>query len=232
MATSLGFQPATQVSSALTAIAHLPPGAALSLPHFSWEEYETLQTALGESHDLRIFYNEGKVVVMSIFSEHEEYADLLQAIIRELTRALGWKLETRGSATLKQQIRARGAEPDGSCYIQNAERVIGKRRLDLNTDPPPDLVIEIDLTSESTGKFSIYAALGITEIWRYDSGEVFFYQLSLEGEPHYVETNHSVAFPFLPAATLTEFLNQSNEEGQDAALEACRLWAVAHKPQA
>ena len=232
MATSSGFQPATNVSSALTAIAHLPQGAALSLPHFSWEEYETLQTALGESDDLRIFYNEGKVVVMSIFSEHEEYADLLQAIIRELTRALGWKLETRGSATLKQQIRARGAEPDGSCYIQNAALVIGKRRLDLDTDPPPDLIIEIDLTSESLNKFPIYAALGIPEIWRYDSGEVFFYQLSAADEPHYVATAHSVAFPFLPAAMLTELLNQSNEEGQDAALDACRIWALAHKPQA
>jgi Uma2 family endonuclease len=229
MATSSGFQPASNVSSALAAIAHLPPGAALSLPHFSWEDYEALQTELGESHDLRIFYDAGKVVVMSILSEHEEYADLLQAIIRELTRALGWKLETRGSATLKRQIRARGAEPDGSCYIQNAERVIGKRRLDLNTDPPPDLVIEIDLTNESTGKFPIYAALGIAEIWRYDSGEVFFYQLADGG---YVETTYSAAFPFLPATTLTEFLDLSKEQGQDAALEACRVWALAHKPQA
>lgn len=223
MSAAFGLQPV----SYLDAIGHLPSGASLLLPRVSWDEYERLQEDLGDSHDLRIFYDEGKVEVMSILAEHEEYADLIQALIRELTRALGWKLETRGSATLKRQMKARGAEPDGSCYIQNAERIIGKRRLDLNTDPPPDLVIEIDLTSESTGKFPIYAALGVPEIWRYDSGEVFFYRLENQS---YTESATSAAFPFLPSSTLTEFINQSKVDGQDAAIDACREWALANKP--
>lgn len=223
MSASFAIQPV----SYLDAIAHLPGGTSLLLPRVSWDEYERLQEDLGESPDLRIFYDEGKVEVMSILAEHEEYADLIQALIRELTRALGWKLETRGSATLKRQMKARGAEPDGSCYIQNADRIIGKRRLDLNTDPPPDLVIEIDLTNESTGKFPIYAALGVPEIWRYDSGEVFFYRLENQD---YVESATSAAFQFLPSSVLTEFIDQSKVDGQDAAIDACREWALANKP--
>lgn len=225
MAASFGIQP----SSYLDAIAHLPSGASLLLPGVSWEEYERLQEEVGESPDLRIFYDEGKVEVMSILAEHEEYADLILALMRELTRSLKLKLETRGSATLKRQLKARGAEPDGSCYIQNAERIIGKRRLDLGTDPPPDIVIEIDLTNESTGKFPIYAALGVPEIWRYDSEQAFFYRLEDQG---YVETATSATFPFLSSAVLGEFLEFGKSEGQDAAIEAFREWALANKPQA
>jgi Uma2 family endonuclease len=211
----------------MDAIEHLPSGAALLLPNVTWEEYERLQNELGESSDLRIFFDRGKVEIMSILAEHEEYADLLQALIRELTRMLGWKLETRGSATLKRQMRARGAEPDGSCYIQNAERIIGKRRLDLDIDPPPDLVIEIDLTSESVGKFPIHAALGVPEIWRYDSDEVFFYLLENQ---QYVESLTSRAFPFLASGVLSEFIELNKTDGQDAAIEAFREWARQNIP--
>jgi len=223
MPASFGIQP----SSYLDAIAHLPAGASLLLPGFSWEEYERLQEELGESSDLRIFYDEGRVEVMSILPEHEEYADLIQALIRELTRSLKLKLETRGSATLKRQMRARGAEPDGSCYIQNADRIIGKRRLDLNIDPPPDIVIEIDLTSESTGKFPIYAALGVPEIWRYDGQNVYFYSLE---DMQYAESATSLTFPSLSADALAGFIDKSKTEGQDAAIEAFREWALEHKP--
>ena len=90
-------------------------------------------------------------------------------------------------------------------------------------------MIEIDLTNESTGKFPIYAALGVPEIWRYDSGEVFFYRL--DGQ-QYAESSASATFPFLPAAVLARFIEQSKVEGQDAALDAFREWASASRPQA
>ena len=222
MSASFGVQPA----SYLDAIAHLPAGASLLLPGVSWEGYESLQEEVGESADLRIFYDEGKVEVMSILAEHEEYADLILALMRVLTRSLNLKLETRGSATLKRQMKARGAEPDGSCYIQNAERIIGKRRLDLNTDPPPDIIIEIDLTNESTGKFPIYAALSVPEIWRYDSEQAFFYRLENQS---YIESATSATFPFLSSDVLGEFLELGKREGQDAAIDSFREWVLTNK---
>ncbi len=90
------------------------------------------------------------------------------------------------------------AEPDTSFYVQNAARMIGKRRIDLETDPPPDVVVEIDVSNESLSKFPIYAALGMPEIWLYDGQEARFYQLS---EQSYQETPCSLAFPASTAAT-------------------------------
>jgi Uma2 family endonuclease len=110
--------------------------------------------------------------------------------------------------------------------MQNAARIIGKRSLDFNTDPPPDIVVEIDLTNASQSKFPIYAALGVPEIWRYDGSQAYFYHLSAE---QYVETSHSRAFPFLTSTVLAQFIAQSKTEGQDAALDAARAWVRVHK---
>ena len=86
----------------------------------------------------------------------------------------------------------KGAEPDGSFYVQNADAIIGKRRIDLSVDPPPDVVVEIDITSESLSKFPIYAAFGVPEIWRYDGRAAQIYHLVNQS---YVETDASLAFP-------------------------------------
>lgn len=79
--------------------------------------------------------------------------------------------------------------------------MIGKRRIDLETDLPPDVVVEIDVSNESLSKFPIYAALGVTEIWLYNGRQARFYQLA---EGSYREVSCSLAFPALTADTLTE----------------------------
>lgn len=105
--------------------------------------------------------------------------------------------------------------------MQNAARLIGKRRIDLEVDPPPDVVVEIDLSSVSASKFPIYAALSVPEIWLYDGQQARFYQLA---EQSYQEIRHSLAFPVLTSAALTDFLAQSKTSGQSAALAAFRPW--------
>jgi Uma2 family endonuclease len=126
---------------------------------------------------------------------------------------------TRGSATYRRRRKAKGAEPDTSFYVQNAARKIGKRRIDLETDPPPDVVVEIDVSNESLSKFPIYAALGVPEIWLYDGQEARFYELA---EQSYREIPRSLAFPALTADALTEFLAHSKIAGQTATLAAFR----------
>jgi len=81
---------------------------------------------------------------------------------------LNLEIYPTGSTTFKRLNQARGAEPDSSFYIQNAARIRGKREIDLTQDPPPDLVVEIDITSSSLNRFQIYATLGVPELWRYD----------------------------------------------------------------
>lgn len=115
--------------------------------------------------------------------------------------------------------KAKGAEPDTSFYVQNAARIIGKRQIDLESDPPPDVVVEIDVSNTSSSKFPIYAALGVPEIWLYDGRETRFYQLA--GRT-YQETPRGLAFPALTAVALAEFLAESKTPGQSAALAAFR----------
>src|SRR6185503_14757209 len=128
-------------------------------------------------------------------------------------------LETRGSTTLKQERLAQGAEPDTCFYVQNASRIIGKARIDMMTDPPPDVIVEVDVTHDSTGKLAFYASLGVPELWRYDERQARIYQLE---EQSYVEMPASKVFPLLTSAALTRFLEQSKTEGQSATLRLFR----------
>jgi Uma2 family endonuclease len=201
----------------LDAIAHLPAGATLLLPRVSWEEYEALLSDLTDRPRLRVSYDAGRVEIMSPLPEHEEYKETILRLVQVLSEEAGIRLETRGSATYKQKKLAKGAEPDTSFYVQNAARIIGRRRIDLTVDPPPDLVVEIDTTNESLSKFPIYAALGVLEIWRYDGRAAQFFQLAGTG---YEEIRQSRAFPMLTAGVLTEYIELSKTEGQSAALDA------------
>ena len=204
----------------------MPKGAILRVPHVSWEEYEQLIADLGDDYHVRVSYACGWLEIMSPLPEHEELADVVLGITREITRELGVKLVARGSMTIRSAWQSKDAEPAPCFYVQNAARIIGKRSLDFNTEPPPDIVVEIDLTNASQSKFSIYAALRVPEIWRYDGSQAYFYHLAGE---QYVETSYSQAFPFLPSTVLAQFIEQSKTEGQDAALDAARAWVRVNK---
>ena len=210
----------------LDTVAHMPAGSLLRMDRVAWQDYEKLLDELGDGYAVRVSYDEGRLEITPPLPEHENYSDLIQDLTRTLTRSLKLKLETRGSATLKK-APLKGAEPDESFYIWNAEKIIGRRKLDLNIDPPPDIIVEIDVTNESFSKFSIYASLGVPEIWRYDESQVEFYHLEA-GE--YFEAEQSRVFPFLKAEVLSQFLELSKVEGQDAALEGFAGWVAKHKP--
>jgi Uma2 family endonuclease len=217
----------TQTLDYLTAVNYLPADGILILPHVSWHEFESLTTKLGDRRDVRLSYQRGTMEITMPSPEHEEYVDLIQDLTRLLVRELGLRMESRGTALLKRELRETGAQPDGCFYIQHAAEIIGKRLLDLTIDPPPDVVVEVDLSTDSRGKFSIYATLGVPELWRYDGLSFEMYHLTEAG---YVEAAASTAFPFLPAAAMTDFLEQSKELGQDAALDEFRNWVQRHRP--
>ena len=137
-------------------------------------------------------------------------------------------IESEGSATYRSQWKAKGAEPDDSFFVQNALAVIGRHeKYDIERDPPPDIVVETELTSASLDKFPIYAALGVPEIWRERKKVVRFYVL---GGASYVEVSHSRAFPFLDSVSLSEFLMIGLAEGSRKAARAFRGWVREHHP--
>ena len=204
----------------LDAVRHLPAGATLIFRDFGWDEYETLLEDLSaEGSHVRVSYDRGKLEVMSPLPEHEVYARFIDDLVRAWSEAGHLQLEKFGSTTWKRRSLSKGVEPDACYYVRNADRIIGKRTIDLESDPPPDIVVEIDVTTESLRKFPIYAALSVPEIWCYDGSLVEFYELRA-GE--YQEVPESPSFPGLKPVMLAEALEQSKTAGQTAALAAFR----------
>lgn len=208
----------TTTANYLDIIERLPAGALLRLQNVAWDDYEHLLAQMESYHPgHRLSYDRGRLTVMSPSTEHEEYKDSIYSLVRVMSLELGVTLETRGTATFKSKLLKKGLEPDACFYVQNAERVIGKRRINLDADPPPDVVVEVDTTNESLPKFPIYVALGVPEIWRYDGQRVYFYKLA-DGAYELMES--SIAFPDFSTKDLTQYLEQSKTEGQTAALTA------------
>jgi Uma2 family endonuclease len=112
-------------------------------------------------------------------------------------------------------------EPDTCFYVQHAASVTGKDRIDLTTDPPPDVVVEIDVVQKSMSKFPIYASLGVPEQWRYDGRRLQVYHLTEQG---YVEAPASRPLAALTSDVLSRFLERGKREPQRAVLKSFREW--------
>jgi Uma2 family endonuclease len=158
---------------------------------------------------------------MTPLFEHENPKIQFDRLVFALVEELDLEIKSAGSTTLKLPLAKRGIEPDNCYYIQNEFRVRGKEKLNLETDPPPDLAIEIDITSSSVNKFSIYSALGIAELWRYDGYNLKFYQL-VNGQ--YIECEFSLAFPIISVRDMSRFIQQSKSIGEIALLKSFRVW--------
>jgi Uma2 family endonuclease len=209
----------TQAATYLDAIKHLPTGSALIVSDVSWLEYERLLDDLGGHCSVRVSYDRGRLEIVSPSTKHEKCKELVLLLAHVLAEETGTRLESVGSTTFKRAALAQGAEPDTCFYVEHAAAVIGKDDLDLAVDPPPDIVVEIELSHRSPGKLAFYAAIGVPEVWRYDGQRASIHHLSgLE----YVDVSASVIFPVLTADELTARLRQLGIDGQQAVLASFR----------
>lgn len=200
-------------------------GQCVILHDVSWKTYEQLLTEHEGSSGIHFAYDQGTLEIMVLSAEHENHKDIIFLLISALSEEMDIDIESFGSTTFRREDLARGFEPDACFYIKNATRVKGKRRLDLRLDPPPDLVIEIDITSPSLNKFPIFAALGVTEVWRYDGEQVHI--LVLQGDQYVVRAESSF-FPAVTGKVLTELVEASQALKRTAWLRRVREWAQAH----
>jgi Uma2 family endonuclease len=142
--------------------------------------------------------------------KHEKAKVLIGNMVTILLEELEIDNECFGSSTFKRQDMAKGIEPDDCFYIENAAQMVGKDRIDLMVDPPPDLAIEVDVTSK-TG-LDAYQALGVSELWRFDNGQL---RISVLQNGQYQDANFSPHFPDFPIVeTIAQFLEQSRTEGR------------------
>ena len=191
------------------------------LRNISWGTFETLLKETGEDRGSRFAYDCGTLEIMTPLFEHENPKIQFDRLIFALVEELEIEIKSAGSTTLKRRIANRGIEPDNCYYIQNEAVVRSNQTLDLATDPPPDLAIEIDITSSSVNKFGIYAALGVNELWRYNGRDLKFYRLE---EDKYIECEFSIAFPLVSVSEISSFIEQSKTIGEIALLKSFRAW--------
>ena len=199
-----------------------PAEQRIVLHDIGWETYERLLADHEDSGAPRFAYDRGELEIMSPSPEHERANRRIAQLVQAIAEEMNLEAEDFGSTTFKREDLARGFEPDSCFYIQNEERVRGKNRLDLTEDPPPDLVIEIDITNPSLPKLPIYARLGVPEVWRYDGERLTI--LTLEGEG-YVEAANSVALTTVTSDVLTGFVQKSPAMKRTAWIQSVREWA-------
>ena len=202
-------------------IAHLPSGGTMIVPDVSWEDYQQLVAEANNQNGVRLTFAQGNLEIMSPLPVHEKYKEFLLRLMDRLSTLMGFDLESLGSTTFNQEWLDNGVEPDTCFYIQNAAKIIGKNRIDLAVDPPPDIAVEIDISHRSTTKLKIYEELRVPEIWLYDERKLQILWLSETG---YIDSPTSQSFPFLTSEALTQFLERSKTEGQGAVLRAFREW--------
>lgn len=198
------------------------PGQRVLLRNISWDEFEQIIDELGESRASRLAYYKGVLEIMVPLAGHEDGKEIIGDLVKILLEELDIEFRSLGSTTFKRRDMASGVEPDACFYIQNEAVIRGKQKIDLNFDPPPDLAIEIDITSKSEIKKNSYQALGVGELWIYDGRSL---TINILQNSQYVESNTSQIFPNLPIIdVIPRYVQQSKVEGRNAAVKAFRVW--------
>lgn len=196
------------------------PGQQTLLKDITWQQLENILSEMGEKRAARISYSNGWLEIMVPLPEHEKDKEIFGEFVRILLDKLQIDFEPLGSTTLKNKLMRQAVEPDACFYIQNQAAVIGKNRLDLTTDPPPDLAIEIDITSRT--RFDNYEILGVTELWRYTQQGLEIYLLQ---QGKYIKSEYSPNFPDIPIIELVnEYVQQCLTIGRSQAIRNFRTW--------
>ena len=105
---------------------------------------------------------------------------------------------------------------------KRAGRARPKKKYDIETDPPPDLAVEIDITSSSIDRMGIYAALRVPEVWRLDREGLSVHHLGANGK--YKEKDRSRAFPFLPMDEVRRFVREAETTDETTLMHSFHDW--------
>ena len=198
----------------------IQPGQQLLVEDVNWQQFESILAELGERRASRLSYSNGRLEIMVPLPEHEKAKEIIGDMVKILLETRQIAFESLGSTTLKNERMSQAVEPDTCFYIQNQAAVIGKNRLDMSVDPPPDLAIEIDLTSRT--QLDNYQILGVPELWRYARRGL---QINVLQAEHYIESDVSPTFPNIPIVELVnQYTQQSQVAGRTRAIQAFKSW--------
>ena len=178
------------------------------LDNISWETYQRLLAERGERSRPRYAYDRGRLEIRVSSFEHENLKHDIATLVEIVAEELELDLVGTASTTFNREDLAQGFEPDACFYLEHAVRIRGHKRIDLATDPPPELVIEIDISSPSLNKFPIFAGLGVGEVWRYHKQTLTI--LKLSGDAYQEQSASEVLRP-VTGAGLTSLVADSQK---------------------
>lgn len=190
----------------------------------SWDTYERLLRDHANRSVPHFTFDRGTLEIMSPLPAHERLNRLLQLLLPVVAEATDSDLYSLGSTTFQREDLQRGFEGDSCFYVQNEARVRGKDRIDLPADPPPDLVLEVDVTHSTLDKLAVFRAIGVPEVWRYDGGRLEFLVLNDDG---YLEQPASRAFPLIRSAELATLLDAGRALTDMGWIRHVRRWIRA-----
>jgi len=201
-------------------------GQHIALDDVSWDFYERLLEEIGD-RPIRVTFDEGSIEIMSPPPKHETVKKAIASLLELLTIELNIQMTRFGSTTFRREDKQKGLEPDECYYLRNTDRVRGMQEYDPDHHPPPDLAIEVDITSRSIARQPIYAALGVPELWRYNSGKL---EILVLHAGTYSQVERSPSFPFLPTSDFNRFVERMIAEDQTTVLREFRDWAKTLVP--
>ena len=190
-------------------VKHEEPLRQFVLNNISWDTYEKLLEEIGPTH-YRLTYDEGDLEIMTLSFYHDNVGRWIGRLIFFVALELQLSICSGGSTTLKHSLRKKGLEPDECFWIKHEANMRGKKSWNVLTDPPPDLAVEVEISSSALNRLGIYAALKVPEIWRYD-GDTFRVMI-LAPNGKYKEKGKSLAFPTLPIEDFSRFVGRLGSE--------------------
>lgn len=199
----------------------LPTEQRFVLFNVDWDTYVTISDKLGE-RNIRLNYDGVNLEFMSTSLEHERAKHLLALLLSVLMEEMDIDILGGGSMTCRRKDLERGFEPDECYWIGHETQMRGRVDVDLTRDPPPDLMLEVEISRSFVDRLALAARLGVPEVWRWDGQTLRIMVLGLEGQ--YTESANSPAFPFLPMGELPRFLQQGVSQGEAKWLRAFRAW--------
>jgi len=198
----------------------IPAGNQLLLRNVDWESFEQLLEELGDNRGTRLSFSDNTVEIMAPMAAHENDKRIIGRIVETILEEMGVEYASLGSTTFKNEQMTQAVEPDECFYIQNEEKTRGKAKIDLEQDPPPDLAIEIDLTSRT--HFNNYEKLGVPELWRFDGKSL---NINVLRNNIYIESSQSRQFPNIPLKeAIPHFVEESKTRGRSRMIKSFKLW--------
>lgn len=195
-----------------------PPETRMVLENVAWDIYVALAEQRRGSVP-RMTYDNGVLEMMSPRREHENIGSLVGRMIETYSELRDIEIISVASVTVRRSDLTKGFEADESYYVTHAAELLAKRELDFEVDPPPDLVVEVEITSSAIKKMPLFAAMKVPEVWRHDGKSLTMYRRENEG---YVQIDSSIELPGLTAERINQTLASRYSVGETSLIQSFR----------